>query len=715
MGNGVPIKRLDDLALSFNNCLDGDMVQALNIQEAIEEIYPITETSIEGNCLAMLHVILDYVFDGYNLEDMMEEVNQLFEILIYLNDNELSDPIISDEKAVIATLSKKHTDFPEKLDDYISKLEKGTDAKEAELKVPEINKPDFIDDLDSHLENETFHIFMNDTLERLLQIEELVLRLEGNETPDPEDLNHIFRIFHTIKGEAGFFGAKELMNFAHEIESNLDGLRKKHTGIDKHLSDELFDAKDIIETYIHLLQDREIEKLRNYCFTEDCVKLAKLNNPESHDDTVPNIEESETTESEYVEETEDIDADKTPLTGNADKQTVTNRATRGKPKKDEFIRVRASHIAELNDRIQELWITENQLEGEFLRDVKKITKEVQYLAMKLRTGSLRKLEPRLQRIVRDVGYKTNRDVQLSFVGEDIEVDRNLIEALEEPLLHIVRNSIDHGIEDPAERERQGKPKTGSITISSSRKGSRIQLTIKDDGRGLQVSKIKARALERGIITKEIADKMNKEEAFQLIFEPGFSTASQVSDLSGRGVGMDVVRDMAEQNNGRILIESEEGKHSTIHFSFPLNTAILEGMVVQYDANHFVIPVNEVVECIEVTSKIMRSVKHELPVINLRDKFIPVLRIGDLFGEKVEKAMRRSAVILNSHNKMYALLVDKIIQKNEVAIKPLSKQFRHIRGLSSATIFSGGKIGFVIDTEELIRASLTKARIKQEEA
>lgn len=315
---------------------------------------------------------------------------------------------------------------------------------------------------------------------------------------------------------------------------------------------------------------------------------------------------------------------------------------------------------------------------------------------------------RFPRLVRDLAPKLNKQVELRLVGEGTELDRGLIEKLSDPLTHLVRNSLDHGIEPADVRIAAGKNPTGVITLQAYHQGGNIIIEIADDGAGLQRDKILAKARERGL---PVADGMSDQEVWQLIFEPGFSTADKVTDVSGRGVGMDVVRRNIKAMGGRVDIESVSGQGSRIIIHLPLTLAILDGLSVRVGNEMFITPLAFIVESLQPAAADIRTVANQGRVVHVRGEYLPLVVLHELFGiaEHVEELHHGIMVILETDGLRAALCVDELVGQHQVVIKSLETNFRKVHGISAATIMGDGRVALILDVSVLVRSASAKTR------
>lgn len=524
---------------------------------------------------------------------------------------------------------------------------------------------------------EIFQIFIVEAKDRLKEALDLILKIEDKTYTD-KDINSLFRIFHTIKGESGFLNLVKLGDLTHQIEFILDNLRHNELEITTEAIDNILKGCDLVYEII-----KTIENCR-----PDLYELIDVY------PIIRELKEISSTESKTL---------KSRKINNEDKKLI---------QKESMIKVKASLIDKLVDLVGELIISENQLhdyeqdsqadenQSEDLELVKGITKDIQSIVMMLRTVKIARLLPNIKRVIRDISQALKKRVSLEVIGEDLEIDRNLIEDLEEPLLHIIRNAIGHGIESDTDRELRGKSSVGNILFKSERSGNQIIITIRDDGAGLNTDKIIDKALKMELITEEDLEEMDEDDISQLIFNPGFSTSEDINKVSGRGVGMDIVKSRVNALRGNISVTSKSGEYTQFVLTFPLIMAIVESLIIEVDNVSFVIPIIN----IEETFKLERSKVHYIngkPVIRLRGDFVPVIRLRNYFDFDTEAQDIELVIIVTHNRKSYALIVDEIVAQKEVVIKTLGNKFNELKGISAGTILPGGKVGYIINVEQLV--------------
>lgn len=334
--------------------------------------------------------------------------------------------------------------------------------------------------------------------------------------------------------------------------------------------------------------------------------------------------------------------------------------------------------------------------------VEKFSKELQDVGISMRLDPIRGLFQKMQRLVWDTSKRLGKDIVFQMEGEDTELDRNLIDRLADPLMHMVRNSLDHGIEPNDEREAEGKPRKGTIKLSAYHSGGNVHIKIQDDGRGLDPAKLIAKAIDKGII--EEGKRISNDEAFQLIFAPGFSTAAQVTDLSGRGVGMDVVRRNVEDLRGRIHIQSIVGEGAAFIIELPLTLAIIEGIQISVGVENFIIPSLSIVEFLRPRRGMISSAMDSAETFFFRGKYLPLFRMSEVYSieNAIEDPERASIVVLEENGDQFAFLVDTIEGECSTVIKSLGEVFEDVKGVSGGAIMPQGNVVLILDVKSLVR-------------
>ena len=446
--------------------------------------------------------------------------------------------------------------------------------------------------------------------------------------------------------------------------------------------------------------------------------------------TPPEEEEKEQKEEkeEKEEKKEVTPADKKEVAKAAETKPVSKEEAKQKVKKqlinakEQTIRVDVKRLDQLMNLIGELVLAKNRLikiyndveeryEGEkFLEELNQVvssisivTTDLQIAVMKIRMLPIGKVFNKFPRLVRDLARELGKKVRLIIEGEDTELDKSIIEEIGDPLVHMIRNAIDHGIEPPEERKAKGKPEEGTIWLRAYNEGNMIVIEIKDDGRGIDPEAIKKKAIEKGIITPQEAENMSDKEAFMLIFKPGFSTAEKVTSVSGRGVGMDVVKTNIEKLNGIIEVDSVPGKGTTFKLKIPLTLAIIQALLVASQEDLFAVPLSNVIETVRIVEEDIYTIEGK-SVLKLRDEVLPLVNMADVF--EIEKILEPEkylyVVILGLGATKIGLIVDRFIGQEEIVIKSLGEFLKGLPGIAGATIRGDGRVTLIVDVASLMK-------------
>ncbi|MDV6316943.1 chemotaxis protein CheA [Idiomarina sp. HP20-50] len=381
------------------------------------------------------------------------------------------------------------------------------------------------------------------------------------------------------------------------------------------------------------------------------------------------------------------------------------------------VRVDTKRLDEIMNMVGELVLVRNRLlslsnsddsdsdeMGKAISNLDVVTGDLQGAVMKTRMQPIKKVFGRFPRVVRDLARSLKKEINLEMYGEDTDLDKNLVEALADPLVHLVRNSVDHGIEMPDEREANGKPRSGTVTLSASQEGDHIMLSIKDDGAGMDAEKLKGIAISKGILDTDAAARLSDEDAYNLIFAAGFSTKEEVSDISGRGVGMDVVKTKISQLNGSVKIQSELGKGTELLIKVPLTLAILPTLMVAVKKQTFALPLAVVSEIIDLDMKRTNTVDGQLTLI-VRDRAIPLFFLEHWLVRNPDRSTRNEqghVVVVQIGNQQVGFVVNALIGQEEVVIKPLDKLLQGTPGMAGATITSDGGIALIVDVPSMLK-------------
>ncbi len=393
-----------------------------------------------------------------------------------------------------------------------------------------------------------------------------------------------------------------------------------------------------------------------------------------------------------------------------------NKKQPASPPAETTVRVDTQRLDDIMNLVGELVLVRNRLEtlkttinnedaSIAVASLDVVTADLQLAVMKTRMQPIKKVFGRFPRVIRDMARSLKKEINLELVGEETDLDKNLVEALADPLVHLVRNAVDHGIEMPDEREAAGKPRTGTVVLTASQEGDHIELTIEDDGKGMNADFLRSKVVEKGLMDEETAARLNETECFNLILMPGFSTKDEISDVSGRGVGMDVVKTRIGQMNGVIEIDSIEGKGSRIIIKVPLTLAIMPTLMVKMEGQSFAFPLASVVEILDLDLD-KTNVVDGREVVLVRDQALPLFHlkrwlVKDYCASEGE-GVTGHVVVMNVVNQHIGFVVDQLLGQEEVVIKPLGAKLQGVPGVAGATITGDGKIALILDVPGLIQ-------------
>lgn len=584
-------------------------------------------------------------------------------------------------------------------------------------------------------------VFFEETDEHLASLELLLIGLDLD-APDAEALNGIFRAAHSIKGSSGMFGFDDITAVTHELETLLDRIRCGQLALRGEMISLFLETRDLLQRLLdarrgqcpepQLPVGETVERLRawlqapapaavddSFGFFDEAPASPAADDDFGFFDDAPGVPAAGPAAEAFglFDQAPGLPVALEPamLEPRAEPRAEPARAVRGEAESSS-IRVSVEKIDSLINLVGELVITQAMLgqlsEGldgarherlqQALAQLEHNTRDLQESVMSIRMLPISFIFSRFPRLVRDTSQRLGKQVELQLHGEHTELDKSVIEKLGDPLTHIVRNSIDHGIEPPAERLAAGKPASGTVRLAASHQGGSIVVEVSDDGRGLSRERILAKAREKGLAAHE---GMSDAEVWQLIFLPGFSTAEAVTELSGRGVGMDVVRRNIQAMGGRIDIDSAAGMGTRMSIRLPLTLAILDGLIVSVAQVNYVVPLTYIVESLQARADDVRGMAGDAAaVIRVRGEYLPLYSLHALLRLAAEPLPpeRAIVVILESEGRSFALQVDELVGQQQVVIKSLEQNFRRIDGIAGATIMGDGSVALILDVDALPR-------------
>jgi two-component system, chemotaxis family, sensor kinase CheA len=589
--------------------------------------------------------------------------------------------------------------------------------------------------------------FILESREHLTSIELQLLTLD-QEPANAEAIHAIFRGFHTIKGMAGFLDQDAVRDVAHEVETILDLARNGQLIISSLVIDRILESKDYLTRCMAELES-SMQSGALVSPSPNSALLAairSLSAPASGEGEIgaPPVTAGSSKSAAPVEELAPMEpvvfataglvelahevahvpaSPTTPLTADLPAESSGPvesvegpRAGVVRPSGARSIKVDTTKLDYLVDMVGEMVIAQSLVRhdpdlavgvkprlGRNLSQLARITDEVQRTAMSMRMIPVGQLFQKTSRLVRDLSRKAGKQVELELFGEDTELDRNIVEDLADPLMHMVRNSVDHGIEIPEERARNGKPAMARVTLKAGHQAGQIVIQISDDGRGLNQAKILRKAIEKGLLGADA--QPSESEIFNLIFHPGFSTADKITDVSGRGVGMDVVRKQVQKLRGRIDVMSRPGEGTTFLLKLPLTLAIIDGLVVGVGGQRYIVPIFAVREMLKPPEESISTLQGRQEMALVRGSLLPLVRLHQRFGVKprYENPWDSLLIVSESGGRHFCLMVDELIGKQEVVIKSLGESMANIAGVAGGAILGDGRVGLILDLEGLFAA------------
>jgi two-component system chemotaxis sensor kinase CheA len=584
-------------------------------------------------------------------------------------------------------------------------------------------------DQDQELLNE----FAIEAKAHIVQIEAGLLQMEEGTTHD-ETINEVFRAAHSIKGTASFFELHKIVELSHIIENLFGEFREHRLDVNSGMIDVLLAATDVLKELIERPKDRE-----EYDITPHVNALKAFLETPQYQAALPKsagvlsdweLWDQISSADEAMEEVVTLE-EISQLPVQSDKEFVCVGTKCTEVPVEESIRVNVGLLNDLLNMAGEMVLRRNELlriakdtgievpELEVVAaGINELTTNLQKKIMKTRMQPIANVFNKFPRIVRDMSRKVGKEVDLVLQGMNFELDRSLIEALVDPITHLVRNALDHGIEQAELRTMKGKPLVGSLILRAYPEGGLMVVDVCDDGGGIDLEKVKAKALEKGLVSKKEILMMREADILNFIMAPGFSTAERVTDISGRGVGMDVVKTNIEKLGGKIEILSDIGVGTKFRLVLPLTLAIISALIVEADGQYFALPQEDLRELVliwpqEVSVHRIEFVHHR-PILRLRDQLIPIIRLADIMNEetastekgKLEDIMERDEVIriliIKAGSSFYGLIVDFIYETEEILVKPLSVVISSCSLYSGMTVLGDGSIAMILDTDGLRR-------------
>ena len=616
---------------------------------------------------------------AHRMEDILNKLRKGESIIT----SDITDPLLAGLDVL-----KQLTDSLEEGDEKAASL-----AEDAEKEQSSFEVDLFGDEMEELVDS-----FTIETDEILETLDQDLIQLEHN--PDDEEiLNSIFRGLHTIKGTSSFLGLDLITKLSHKAEDVLNDLRKKVLPVSTEIMDTMLETVDLLK---ELMEDVKDKNIVDRDISSLITQLLAFRGDSD--------DEGKTAEVKVKEKSKKEEKNKT-----LDKRTRKSA--------DSTIRVDVERLDSLMNLVSEMVLRRNslvQLSNNFDKNfddselvdeltsttghISYLTTELQFAVMQTRMLPIGKVFNKFTRIVRDLSKQVGKKIDLTIEGAETELDKSLIEEINDPLVHLIRNSVDHGIEPPDVRLKLGKEEVGKVKLYALQEGNNIIIGIDDDGKGLDTEMLKRKAVEKGVISQSEADRMSKKDAFNLILTPGFSTAETVSNISGRGVGMDVVKTNITKLNGIIDINSELGKGTSIVIKLPLTLAIIQGLLVEVSDEIFVIPLGSVLETARINVNDISSM-NQMEAINLRGSILPLVRLDRMFNISKEKSENEEesfiyVVVVGLAEQKLGLVVSRMLGQEEIVIKSLGEDLGKTKGVSGATIMGDGRVRMILEIRDL---------------
>ncbi len=595
-----------------------------------------------------------------------------------------------------------------------------------EPKNKELLKFTLSNEFDAKLLNE----FIVEGMECANMAESAMLEWE-NDPNNRELLNTIFRGFHTIKGTSSFINLDCIKDLAHQAESMLVKVRDGQEDFTRNHADLSLKALDMIKGILDRMKSsgpgQQIQLPSGYQETLEALKnfISGIRETKAKSVSVETVAKPEYQEliSEKDEEAFEDNPEAISQTSNqVDEPAVSQTAKKVAESKvsqtpsqiaESTVRVKIDRLDKLLDTVGELVIAQTMVgQDELVTDGKhrefakkvshasKIVRELHDLSMILRMVPLKGTFQKMARLARDLSLKNGKMVKFIIEGEEIEIDRNMVDMVADPLIHLIRNAVDHGIETPEERLKAGKSETGQVYLTASRVEGSIMIMVKDDGRGLNRQKIIDKAMSRGM---DSVERMTNKEVWQIIFMPGFSTAEKVTEVSGRGVGLDVVHQAVEALRGRIEVQSSEGQGCSFIMRMPLTMAITDGMVVKVGSQRYILPIANIQKAIRPLESDIHTVNQRAEMLDFRGDMLPVFRLHRLFEihDALTDLTAGLLVVIGDGQQRSALFVDDLLTQTQVVTKLLGKGINNVPGVAGGAIMSDGTVGLILDTAGIV--------------
>ncbi|MCF8061981.1 MAG: chemotaxis protein CheA [Deltaproteobacteria bacterium] len=719
-------ERLEGIALEVVTLEAGDIPALGNLMNALEALGADAEGLDDPRFLQVAGAVKGYLeklilADATDLEPLEEGVTALQAFQRDLANGETPQPDVS---GVLQKLGKAGTGPQTGAEDAGAETS-ASEQDAAESSEEPVEPLPSAADL-SEEDRQILQDFVGESKENLEAIEVHLVNLE-QEPEDLETVNSIFRPFHTIKGVSGFLNLKDVNKLSHSAENLLDKARNGDLKVGEGIIDLVLESVDTLKRMIDEVQEgldenglltstvdiaplvRKIDmvseeqekwgdsRVGEILLRKGAITREDLDGGLERQKIQPGrklgeilLEEKKTESKEVISALRD---QRRYSKGHVDLQVKVDTV-----KLDNMVDLTGELVIAQSMLRQNPYITGSNDQKLYhnLGQLNQITSGLQRIAMSMRMVPIKSTFQKMVRLVRDLAKNSGKEVALEMSGEDTEIDRNVVDELYEPMVHMIRNAVDHGLESPDEREAAGKHRRGTVLLRAFHRGGNIVIEIEDDGRGLNREAILEKAISRGLIPED--HKLTDVEICNLIFHPGFSTAEKITDISGRGVGMDVVKKAIEKLRGRVEINTRPGRGSAFVINLPLTLAIIEGMLVRVGKQRYIIPALAILESFRPSREQYSTVEGKGELIQTRGSLVPLVRLHTIFGVEsdFEQPWEGLVVAVEHEDRKMCLLLDELLGKEEVVIKSLGGGLRNIKGIAGGAILGDGRVGLILD-------------------
>ncbi len=626
-----------------------------------------------------------------NIDEIMDSIINIFNEIPDIKEREKAYRKLDEVEILFDEILEK-LDFFEPESEYKPSTESKNSDKEKETVTEKKSVNKYLVEDTEESDDEFFADYLEEMLELAEELEAETLNLSKSPT-NKEIIHKVFRIFHTIKGNSGIMRHSALRVLAHSTENILDLARDSKLIFSEKMIHTILISYDLISSIIKNFSENQKDEIYDKnIYDKQLLKLSEI--VELNDDSVK-TENSDTIDNTELENDFFIEDSVTQV------------------RQSDTIRISTNKLDSLIDMIGELVITTNFIkQDKIVRNrenielinkvfqLSSVVNELQKSSTSFRMIPIERTLKKMKRVVHEYNSNHTKRIELQLKGVETEIDRSLVNRLYEPLVHIIRNCCDHGIEEKDDRLKQGKSAEGNIEIKAFYKGDSVVIDIQDDGRGLDKDKILKKAIEQKIINSD--ENLSEEDTFKLIMQPGFSTAHKVTSVSGRGVGMDIVNQAIKDMAGRIEITSQKGEGTLIRLFLPLTLLMMEGMLVKIGAELFVIPVNKIQRIFKPSLNDINHLMNKGEILKLGERILPIIRLHEVLEihDNVKDIDEGVLIIIQGIHKDFALLIDELLSIQDVIVKKLNKAINSYNLFSGSTILGDGSVGLIIDTNNL---------------